>query len=318
MNTSPSGWDLQSNLAYKKWDKVVLQDLSDEPLPAGQSGNANKALFTFYANKIADYIHSGIQAGVDSAAFVLNTTESLLWGGPTTGSNAVRAANCIAGSGLSQASCNTARTIKGNPNENAAAQVYLYQTWARPDMVFAHGNTTTDPITGAVLPASGTSIPTYTSLQAMTTDLHNSYFDLASANPSKFNGGVAPVGDAFMRAVEDGVATANPYEANAPTDGLIDLWWDDNLHASKYGSYLSALTMFGKITGLDPQSLGINELAASDLGISGRDAYALQQIAAQQLGLAKLNVPEPGTLSLALAALLGAAGLRRKHATNQA
>src|SRR4029453_1166018 len=111
-----------------------------------------------------------------------------------------------------------------------------------------------------ILPGVGAATLWQTSLEAMTADLHNAYFGLAASNPDYK--GVAPVGDAFMRAVQMGWATRDPYAANALTDGLIDLWWDDNLHASKYGSYLSALVLFGTITGLDPQSLGMNEIAA--------------------------------------------------------
>ena len=141
----------------------------------------------------------------------------------------------------------------------------------------------------------------------MTTDLHNAYFGLAASN-SDFKG-VAPVGDAFLLAVQSGKATGNPYAPDALTDGLIDLWWDDNLHASKYGSYLSALTLFGTITGLDPQGIGMYDIAARDLGISQRDAYALQQIAAAQLGFAL--VPEPMSLILVSHGLLGLAASRR-------
>ena len=35
----------------------------------------------------------------------------------------------------------------------------------------------------------------------------------------------------------------------------MDLWWDDYLHASKYGSYLSALVS-SDLTGIDPWSFG--------------------------------------------------------------
>jgi hypothetical protein len=111
---------------------------------------------------------------------------------------------------------------------------------------------------------------------------------------------VAGVGDAFLRAVQSGIATRNPYAADAQSDGLLDLWWDDSLHASKYGSYLSALVLFGRTTGVNPFLLGGNELAARDLGISAKDALALQRIAALELGFA---VPEPGTLALAGLAL---------------
>jgi hypothetical protein len=308
LNTSNT-WDLQGNLGYKAWDQVVLQDLSDEPLPSGRGGNANQALFNFYANKIEDYLHNGIRAGQDLAGDFLSTTESLLWGGPASGTNTQRAALCVANSGLSQASCNAARTIKANANERADTQVFLYQTWARPDMVYAHTATVTDQTTGAILPGVGAVVPYYSTLEDMTTDLHDSYHGLAASN-SGFKG-VAGVGDAFLRAVQTGVATRNPYAADALTDGLIDLWWDDELHASKYGSYLSALTLFGSLTGLDPARLGASEVAARDLGISSQDALALQRVASDQLGYTA-PVPEPASAALVLIAGLAAWGARRK------
>lgn len=315
LNTNPAGWDMLGNIASRKWDSVVLQDLSDEPLPNGKGANANQLLFNFYANKLEDYIHTGIKPGQDLVTDVLNTTEGQLFGGPATGTAVARAAACIAGTGgpanpnaLSQTACNTARTVKGNPNESLATKVYLYQTWARPDMIYAHTSTTTDPVTGAILPGAGAATLYEPSLEAMTTDLHNAYFGLAASN-ADFQG-VAPVGDAFLRAVQRGVATRNPYAANATTDGLIDLWWDDNLHASKYGSYLSALTLFGTITGFDPQSLGAQDIAAADLGISQRDAVALQRIAAGEIGFA---VPEPAVLGLFAAGLFGLGFSRRRN-----
>ena len=92
----------------------------------------------------------------------------------------------------------------------------------------------------------------------------------------------------------------------------MNLWWDDYLHASKYGSYLDALVQFGTITGLSPLSLGANEQAARDLGISSADALTLQRIATQQLGIAA--VPEPSTWALMAGGLLLIGGIARRRA----
>jgi len=83
----------------------------------------------------------------------------------------------------------------------------------------------------------------------------------------------------------------------------MNLWWYDYLHASKYGSYLDALVQFGTITGLSPLSLGADEQAAGDLGISVADALTLQRVAAQQLAIAAA-VPEPSTWALLAGGLL--------------
>ncbi len=132
------------------------------------------------------------------------------------------------------------------------------------------------------------------------------------ANPQGSNpfephplGGVAGIfSQAFMRVVASGVATRNFWAPKASTDGLINLWFDDGTHASAHGSYLSALTLYGTLTGLNPLALGATEIAARDLETGRADAVLLQRIAAMQLGM---HVPEPGSLvfaGLALAALL--------------
>ena len=126
---------------------------------------------------------------------------------------------------------------------------------------------------------------------------------LAAADGSGGLAGIAPLGESFQRAVNAGIATPNMWAPGAGTDGLIDLWFDDGTHASKWGSYLSALTLFGTMTGLDPLSLGAGERAALDLGINAADALALQRIASEQLGFTT-PVPEPTAAGLLLAGLL--------------
>jgi hypothetical protein len=116
-------------------------------------------------------------------------------------------------------------------------------------------------------------------LETMAADLGAAY-----AQAAVNNGGIAgivPVGDAFLRAVQEGFAVRDPYIGDP---SLIDLWWaDDHFHPGTHGSYLSALMMFGAITGIDPASFGATEKAAGDLGISRLDALRLQGVASRTL-----------------------------------
>ena len=295
LNSNPAGWDLRGNIASQAWDKVVLQEQSDEPLTKQAGLASNPAYFNAYATKIEQFIHQGTAHSY---------RERDLFGGTN--------AACAALTGASTGTCGTLRTIDANPNASADTDVYLYQTWARPNLVNAPFTTVTDPITGAVSFTGTPAASFFPSLAAMTADLHDAYFGLAASNP-RF-AGVAPVGDAFLRAVQAGVATPDMYAPNALSDGLIDLWWDDGTHASKWGSYLSALTLFGKITGVDPASLGANEIAALDLGISQADARSLQRIASLELGFAPVS--EPGSIALALTGL-GLLGWRTRRKENR-
>lgn len=299
LNTASSAWDLRGNVASQKWDTVVLQEQSDGTLPTGKGKNANPAQFRAYANEFEQFIHSGAAQ---------TYTETQLYGS---------LAACQA-TGLSTGSCNTKRTIAANANANPNAKVYLTDTWARPDMVYAHLTTTADLTSpsGSPIPDGTNTQATlyYGSLAAMTADLHASIYGEAAAN-GKF-AGVIGVGDAFQLAYNEGVVkTGGFYDANGvfvpnAAGDAMNLWWDDYLHASKYGSYLDALVQFGTITGLDPRSLGAGEIAAHDLGISQADALTLQRVAAEELG----DVPEPATPAIVLSglALMGVATRARK------
>ena len=240
------------------------------------------------------------------------------------------AANCTAvASGLSAASCNTSRTVPKNLNFNANTKVYVEQTWARPDMVEAHLVTRADITTTSGAPiidtaggAAGTAATLYytsaastaANLAAMTADMHAAFYGLAAANSGVT--GVIPVGDAFQRAVDQGLVLGSGfYKADGtyvePTDGTVNLWWLDRTHASVYGSYLSALTTFGRITGLDPRSLGAGEQAGIDLGINASTVLILEQVAAEQQGFAAA-VPEPATpLLMGVGVLALLAGVKR-------
>jgi hypothetical protein len=87
---------------------------------------------------------------------------------------------------------------------------------------------------------------------------------------------VIPVGNAWLRAIELGIAQRNPYES--ALNNQIDLWGKDHLHSSMYGSYLNALVIFASITGLDPRHLGYED-AAQTFGISPETTRSLQEVA---------------------------------------
>ncbi|MCC3160117.1 hypothetical protein LJ737_22975 [Hymenobacter sp. 15J16-1T3B] len=144
---------------------------------------------------------------------------------------------------------------------NPKARVYLYQTWARADLVYR-----------AQAPYFG--LP----LDSLALDLHRGYYDLARQN--RRIKAVAPAGDAWLRAVQQGVALRNPY---APEAGKVNLWGEDNYHPSRWGAYLNACVLFAELTGKDPRRLGPQEKAAADLGISPAEAAQLQRVAYEQV-----------------------------------
>jgi hypothetical protein len=275
LNTANPAWNLHGNVASKAWDVVVLQEQSDASLPLGSGKNANPAQFRAYADKFEKFIHNGAAQSY---------TETAMYGS---------LAACLA-TGSSATTCNTVRNIAANPNANPKAKIYLTETWARPDMVYAHLATCPNHAspTGSPVPAAPSTQATlyYQTMAAMTQDLHDSMYGEAAAN-SHF-AGVIGVGDAFQLALDQHLAkSAGFYDSNgvftiAASGALMNLWWDDYLHASKYGSYLDALVQFGTITGRDPRSLGLAEIAARDLAIAPADALVLQRIAAQQLKFA--------------------------------
>jgi len=154
-----------------------------------------------------------------------------------------------------------------------AAQVYLYETWGRADFTYPNGQS-----------YSGFPIDT------MTQDLHNGYYRAFATNGHY--AAVAPVGDAWLRAITTGVAMRNPY---TPDPSKINLWNVDYVHPSKWGGYLSALVLFYQLTNVDPRTLGAGEQAAADLGIAPATAVALQQVAYQQVTNAPLAAAVPAT-----------------------
>jgi len=239
LNTNPANWDMRANIASRHWDVVVLQGNSTEAI-ARVGGDPLQ--FGAYVNKLERWIHLG-------------------------------AAESFRESQLFPGGSSTLRTIPANPNASDQTAIYLYQTWARPDLVYPAGS----PYNGEPM-------------ETMTRDLQQAYADAAAANGRI--AGVVPVGEAFMRAVRAGVAVRDPYD---PSRDGIDLWWhEDQFHPSRYGAYLSALLMLGALTNIDPASFGAYERAARDLDIEPLRALQLQRVAADQLtasGFALINIP---------------------------
>lgn len=117
------------------------------------------------------------------------------------------------------------------------------------------------------------------SIYAMAKDVRMGYNQAARNSPHVR--GVIPVGEAWNRAMSTGVADPNPYDGIAY--GQVDLWTHDHYHGGTPGYYLAALVIFGELAGLDPRSLGEQERAAFELGISKGQAAALQKVAFDEL-----------------------------------
>lgn len=145
---------------------------------------------------------------------------------------------------------------------NPQAEVNLVSTWSRADLTYKPGS----PWSGKPIAAMAT--------------------DLAAGNARAVREigtikGVIPVGLAWNRAFQQGVADPNPYDG--VDFGKVNLWTHDQYHGSTEGYYLEALTVFGQVTGFDVRKLGGGERAADALGMSGAQAAALQRIAWETL-----------------------------------
>lgn len=146
--------------------------------------------------------------------------------------------------------------------KNPAVDVRLMATWPRADQLYTPKGAWAGK--GA---------------EAMAHDVRAAY-DRAAAETAGIKT-VIPVGEAWVRAIEQGIAAPNPYLGIGP--GKLDLWTYDNYHASTYGYYLNALVVFGNVTGLDPRSLGEDECAGYELGLSQEQVSALERVAFEQL-----------------------------------
>ncbi len=249
-------------IANSKWNQVIMQDQSFRPLPT--SVTVNGASVPTRGNP------TGFQSGVNGLV------------------NAISGADAAAGKANAAVTLEETQPLAsyGYTSSNPNAPIFGSSTAAQNG-----GNPAYAPYVGAADP-----------IGQMASDLHNAYTNAANAynaaNPTKSNVNVALSGDAWVSAINLGVAVRNPYLANNPAS-QVDLWDSNPLtaccttpigyHPSSYGAYLDALTLFYKITGIDPVLLSSEanpndpnflSSAAHALGISATDAQLLAIAAA--------------------------------------
>lgn len=159
-----------------------------------------------------------------------------------------------------------------NPN----VEIHLMATWSRADQTY--------PSKGAWFGKP---------IEAMARDVRAGYDKAAAGAPAIKS--IIPVGEAWTRAMQTGVADPNPYDGIE--FGKVNLWTFDQYHASAHGYYLEALVIFGHLTGRDPRSLGENECSGYELGLNRPEVKALQQVAFDQLATAEGISPAPLVLS---------------------
>jgi hypothetical protein len=163
---------------------------------------------------------------------------------------------------------------------NPKVQIHLVATWSRADQTYPSG--------GAWFGKP---------IEQMARDVRAGNDKAAAGAPGVKS--VIPVGEAWTRAMQTGVADPNPYDGIEPDK--LDLWTYDHYHASTPGYYLEALVIFGRLTARDPRSLGENECSGFELGLSRPQVKALQQVAFEQLATEDKIAPAPFVLPKPLA-----------------
>jgi len=275
-----------------KWDKVVLQDQSFQPLPSTitVSGNpvatrGNPASFQKGVNGLINGIDAAAaKAGKANPAVTLFETQPLANYGYT--------------------SSNPKAPIFGT-STGPAGSIYA-------------------PYVGDTDPNAAMASDLHNAYEAVA-----AAYD--AANPGKSHVDVALAGDAWVTAMNDNVAVSDPYLANLPS-GEVDLWDSGVLdaccttpvgyHPGPYGAYLDALVLFDQITGENPETLDAEfdpanpdylDSASYALGIAPDIAHLLA-IAAAETVVAGHPVPEPSALALlATAAVIGGVAVRRRR-----
>ena len=274
LNNKGSEAGLLPLIASAKWDHVVMQDQSFRPLPTTVTVNGQSVP--------TRGVPTGFQSGVTGLI------------------DAIHAADAAAGKAKAAVTLYETQPLAsyGYTSSNPNAPIFGSSTAAQNG-----GNPAFAPYVGAAYP-----------IAQMASDLHNAYTGVAStynaANPTGPRVDVALAGDAWVSAINLGIAVENPYLPRHPRQ-QVDLWDSNPLraccttpigyHPSSYGVYLNALVIFYKITGIDPHTLRaemdehnplFQSSAAYALGISARDARLLA-IAARETVQAGMPICRP-------------------------
>jgi hypothetical protein len=198
----PGGWDLRGNVASQRCDIVMLQDLSDEPLlpAAARTRTSRTSTRTWTSSSVGA---CGPRRLHRDAA--LRRHDRGLQAPPALG-----------------ASCDTrARSRRQRATRAPRHEVYLYQTWARPDMIGPNGTN-----------ANGQFYYRGRGPRSDDGGLPRRVLRLRAAERNIED--VSPVGDAFPARGAGRRRDARSVRARA---GKSNLWHTDFFHPSKYGSY---------------------------------------------------------------------------------
>jgi hypothetical protein len=173
--------------------------------------------------------------------------------------------------------CKSVQTIEEGVHAVAPnASIYLYEAWPRADLAQQLSGEPSSP---------GFAVAYQMNLQTLGNANHDAYY--SAANHDGAIAGVAPAGDAWVRAWREQVANSNPFADNK---SLPLLWYGlndvnepainspDYIHPSIYGAYLDGLVLFQEITGRDMRIFGADERAARVLGIPADVSVRLQQV----------------------------------------
>ena len=250
-------------IASANWQHVVLQDQTFEPLPTSITVNGKL-----------------VSTRGSPSRFQFGVTQLI---------DAVDAADKAAGAPLAQITLAETPPLAayGYTSNNPNLPIFGSSTAAQEG-----GNPAYAPYVGDPNP-----------MASMAADLHSAYVAAASAyataNPSGSQVDVSLDGDAWVTAIDFGIAQRDPF-LDRETPLQLDLWDSNALlaccttpigyHPSVYGDLLNAYVLFGQITGLNPtllvaeydpfergyptsasKALGIAPLAALELAVAAEE-----------------------------------------------